>query len=112
MSEGMRLAAIGLVIGLVTSIAVGRAIRAMLVGVGEMHVSEFGARFEHSSDERDVASFYRFDESPDRDAVDVGLEFGPAIEAVVTGDGELRRGQDEAIRYRREPHQRRSEGCS
>jgi putative ABC transport system permease protein len=38
MSEGLRLAAIGLVIGLFASIAVGRAIRAMLVGVAAVDV--------------------------------------------------------------------------
>jgi putative ABC transport system permease protein len=33
-SEGMRLAAIGLAIGVIASVAVGRSLRAMLVGVG------------------------------------------------------------------------------
>jgi len=70
---------------------------AMLVPVGDLHISELGACLEHGADEIDVANFHGFDESLDCDAVDVSLEFGPAIEAVAAGKDELRVVQGEGL---------------
>ena len=62
----------------------------MLVAIRHCHVGKFRPRLQHRLHPRQIVRAYGIGQPLDGHAVHIRLEFGPALEAVASGEHQLR----------------------